>query len=60
MVEGDWILNLMRSIDFDDYESLSYFYNVLLKTGVIDKLKQAGINNGDTVSIYNIEFEFLE
>lgn len=60
MVEGDWILNLMSSIDFDDYESLSYFYNVLLKTGVIDKLKQAGINNGDTVSIYNIEFEFLE
>ena len=60
MVEGEWILKLMKSIDFDDYESLSYFHNVLLKTGVIDKLKAAGINNGDTVSIYNIEFEFLE
>ena len=50
----------MRSIDFDDYESLQYFQNVLLKSGVIGKLKEAGISQGDTVSIYDIEFDFVD
>lgn len=60
VVESKWLLNIMRSIDFDDYESLQYFQNVLLKSGVIGKLKEAGISQGDTVSIYDIEFDFVD
>jgi GTP-binding protein len=50
----------MRSINFDDYESLNYFQNVLTKNGVFDALREAGISEGDTVSLYDVEFDFVE
>ena len=59
-VEAKWLYNIMRSINFDDYESLNYFQNVLTKNGVFDALREAGINEGDTVSIYDVEFDFVE
>lgn len=59
-VEGDWLLNVMKSVNFDDYESLNYFQRVLLNGGVIDALRDAGIEEGDTVSIYDLEFDFIE
>ena len=58
-VEGEWLLQLINSVNFDDYESLQYFQRVLINTGVIDALRNAGINEGDTVSMYDLEFEFI-
>ena len=43
----------------DDYESLQYFQRVLRSSGVIDKLEEMGIQEGDTVSILNFEFEYI-
>ena len=60
VVEGDWLLQVMRGINFDDYESLNYFQKVLVNGGVIEVLRQKGVNDGDTVSIYDIEFDFME
>ncbi|MGN1130658.1 MAG: Obg family GTPase CgtA, partial [Ruminococcus sp.] len=60
VVEAKWLYNIMRSVNFDDYESLNYFQNVLINNGVIDALRDAGINEGDTVSIYDLEFDFVE
>ena len=59
-VEANWLLQVMRGIDFDDYESLNYFQRVLTNGGVIDALKEKGCSDGDTVSIYDVEFEFKE
>lgn len=59
-VEAKWLFNIMKSINFDDYESLQYFQRVLINGGVIDALREAGINEGDTVSIYDLEFDFVE
>lgn len=59
-VEGKWLLKVMQSVDFDDFESLNYFQNVLVSSGVISALKDAGIEEGDTVSIYDVEFDFVE
>lgn len=59
-VEGKWLLRVLQSVNFDDYESLNYFQNVLVTSGVIDALKDAGIEEGDTVSIYDVEFDFVE
>ena len=59
-VEADWLLRVLRGINFDDSESLQYFQRVLINSGVIDALKDAGINEGDTVSMYDVEFEFVE
>ena len=60
VVEGDWLLNVLRTIDFDDSESLQYFQRVLIHSGVIDALRKAGAGEGDTVSIYDVQFDFVE
>ena len=56
---ADWLLKLISAVDFDDYESLQYFQRVLIHTGVIDALREAGIQEGDTVSMYDLEFDFV-
>ncbi|MCI9415034.1 MAG: GTPase ObgE [Clostridiales bacterium] len=58
-VEGDWLLQVMRGVNFGDYESLQYFERVLRAAGVIDALEKAGATEGDTVSIYDFEFDFV-
>ena len=58
-VEAPWLLQLMRGINFDDYESLQYFQRVLQAAGVIDALVAAGVSEGDTVSLYDFEFDFV-
>ena len=59
-VECEWLLRVLRTINFDDSESLQYFQRVLISSGVIDALKEAGIQEGDTVSMYDLEFDFVE
>ena len=58
-VEGDLILKIIGSTNFDDYESLQYFQNALRSNGIIEALEKAGIEEGDTVQLYDIEFEFV-
>ncbi|MCL2508266.1 MAG: GTPase ObgE [Oscillospiraceae bacterium] len=58
-VEAEWLLKILRRTDLDDYESLQYFQRVLQSSGIIDALREKGINEGDTVSIYDLEFEFV-
>ncbi len=59
-VEGLRIQNLVESTNFDDYESLQYFQRMLRKLGVIDKLEDAGISEGDAVNIYDFEFDYVK
>ena len=58
-VEGEWLYRLMGNINFDDRESLMYFERVLKKAEVFDKLTEYGVKDGDTVSIYDFEFDFV-
>jgi GTP-binding protein len=60
VVEGEWLYNLMGSINFDDRESLNYFERVLRQSKVIEKLENFGVVDGDTVSIYDFEFDFIQ
>ena len=59
-VEADSLLRVLRMIDFSDSDSVQYFQRVLISSGVIDALRKAGIQEGDTVSLYDFEFEFVE
>ena len=59
IVEAPWLLNIMRSVNFDDYESMQYFERVLNSSGIIDGLREAGVQEKDTVSIYDFEFDFI-
>lgn len=58
-VEAEWLLKILVRTDLDDYESLQYFQRVLQSTGIIDALIEKGIQEGDTVSIYDLEFDFV-
>ena len=59
-VEGEWLFNLMGQINFSDYESLNFFQRVLQKSGVFEQLEQRGCKDGDTVSIYDFEFDYVK
>ena len=59
VVEGEWLYNLVGQVNFEDRESLMFFQRVLLKSGVIEKLKEAGCKDGDSVSMYDFEFDFV-
>ncbi len=59
VVEADWLMRVLGMVDMDDYESLQYFQRVLRLSGIIDKLEEMGIQEGDLVSILNFEFEYL-
>ena len=60
IIEAPWLLKVLESVNTDDYESLQYFQRVLISSGIIDALREKGINEGDIVSIYDYEFEFME
>lgn len=58
-VEGEWLLKVMSGVNFDDYESMQYFQRVLIQSGIIEALRNEGIQEGDTVCIYDLEFDFV-
>ena len=58
IVEGAWLQRLMANINFGDYESRMYFDKQLRASGLFDRLEELGIQDGDIVSLYNLEFEY--
>ena len=58
VVEGKALRRIMYSVNFDDMESLQYFQKAMESQGVFDQLREMGIEDGDTVRIYELEFEF--
>lgn len=59
-VEAEWLIKILARTDLDDYESLQYFQRVLINSGIIDALREKGAGEGDTVSIYDFEFDFVD
>ena len=59
-VEAEWLIKILSRTDLNDYESLQYFQRVLISSGIIDALREKGATEGDTVSIYDFEFEFVD
>ena len=58
LVEGPWLQRLMGNINFSDYESRMYFDKMLRQSGLFDTLEDMGIQDGDIVSMYDLEFEY--
>lgn len=58
-VSGTWIEAVGGSVNFSDEESLQFFQRALKNRGVIDALAEKGIQEGDTVRIGDLEFEFV-
>lgn len=60
VVEGAWLQRLMSSVNFSDNESMMYFDRMLRDNGVYQRMEDMGIKDGDTVSIYNLEFIYRD
>ncbi len=58
-IDAPWLEYIMRNLNMDDYESLQYFQLTLRTSGIIDKLEEMGIKDGDTVDIFGFRFDYL-
>ena len=56
-LSGGYLNNLQRGIVFNDTQSLAYFQLRLEKDGIMDKLKEAGVQDGDTIIFGSLEYE---
>ena len=58
IIEGPWLQRLISNTNFGDYESRMWFDKMLRESGLFDRLEQMGIQDGDLVSMYDLEFEY--
>ncbi len=58
IVDGPWLERLMANVNFSDYESRNWFDRILRQSGLFEQLEALGIQDGDTVSMYDLEFEY--
>lgn len=59
-LKGGYIDNLIRGIVLSDFISFAYFQKRLKNDGVIEKLKEKGLKDGDTIHIKDVSFEYVE
>ena len=60
LVEGPWLQRLVATVNFGDYESRMYFDRVLREAGVFKRMEEMGVRDGDTVSMYDLMFEYQD
>ena len=58
LITGTWLERMIMNINFDDFESRNYFDLQLRKCGLFQRLEEMGIEDGDTVDIYDFQFEY--
>jgi len=59
IVNAEWLAPILSTVNMDDYESLQYFQRVLRYSGIIDALENAGVEEEDTVAIFDFEFNYM-
>ncbi len=58
-VEAPWLEGILRTVNMEDYSSLQYFQRVLRSSGIIDKLEEMGVQEGDTVNVCGFAFDYV-
>ncbi len=58
LVDGPWLRQLMANVNFGDYESRNWFDRKLREAGVFQQMEDMGVQDGDNVCLYNLEFEY--
>ena len=58
-MDAKWLEPILRTVNMEDYSSLQYFQRVLRNSGIIARLEEMGIQEGDTVDILGFEFDFV-
>ena len=60
VVDGPAVQRVMRRVNLEDNESMHYFQKCLDSLGVNQKLKEAGVQEGDTVRVVDWELEWYD
>ncbi len=58
LINGDWLDRLVARVNFSDYESRMYLDRKLREGGVYDRMEAMGLQDGDTISIAELQFEY--
>ncbi len=59
-IQGDFIDDLILKTNFDSIDSLRHFQKVLTDQGVIDKVNELGVIEGETILVGEYEFEYFK
>lgn len=60
VVEGPRIDKMLGYTNLDTEKGFSFFQKFLKENGILDELEQAGIEEGDTVRMYGLEFDYYK
>ncbi|MBN7772553.1 GTPase ObgE [Clostridium aminobutyricum] len=60
VLNGKQLKKIFDSTNFNDSGSLRYLYKYIEKNGAIEQLKEIGLDEGDTIKIFDYEFEYWE
>ena len=58
IVEGPKIEKMLGYTNLDSEKGFAFFQRFLKETGILDELEAAGIQEGDTVQMYGLSFEY--
>ncbi len=59
IVEGPRIEKMLGYTNLDSEKGFSFFQNFLKNTGILKELEEAGIQEGDTVRMYGLAFDYF-
>ena len=60
VVEGPKIEKMLGYTNLDSEKGFRFFQNFLKNTGILEELEAAGIQEGDTVRMYGLEFDYYK
>lgn len=60
VVEGPKIEKMLGYTNLDSEKGFAFFQKFLKETGILDKLEEAGIQEGDTVKMYGLQFDYYK
>ena len=58
IVEGPRIEKMLGYTNLDSEKGFAFFQKFLKDTGILDELEKAGIQEGDTVRMYGLAFDY--
>ncbi len=59
VVTGSFVDRLLASVNIHDADSLRYFHKVLNNKGVLQQIREMGVQDGDMVRLNDFEFEYI-
>lgn len=60
VVEGPKIEKMLGYTNLDSEKGFAFFQKFLKDTGILDELEEAGIQEGDTVKMYGLQFDYYK